>query len=294
MGVKRGTASAASRHAERSRTDSIVYPLVAAELTAYPCAHMEASKRNSRNGGTRDGQHVALVHDRLRDAILRGEIPAGQTTSQVTLARDLEVGRTPLREALRHAPARGPRRLRAEPARADRRALERGRGGALRHADRPRGRRGPHHRPDASRRPTSPSSRGSWRRWTTTCARRTARACASPHRAFHDRLVARGGRAGDAHDRPALRPRRALPAARTAPRPPSAGTSAAPSTGRSSTPPRRATPTLAARHLVEHYAHTARFVFAALDPGHDLIRLRTTMETVAPGSEAALELSDRG
>ena len=53
------------------------------------------------NGGTRDGQHVALVHDRLRDAILRGELPAGQTTSQVTLARDLDVGRTPLREALR-------------------------------------------------------------------------------------------------------------------------------------------------------------------------------------------------
>src|SRR3954471_5038798 len=51
--------------------------------------------------GTRDGQHVALVHDRLRDAILRGELAAGQTTSQVTLARDLNVGRTPLREALR-------------------------------------------------------------------------------------------------------------------------------------------------------------------------------------------------
>jgi hypothetical protein len=53
------------------------------------------------NGGTRDGRHVALVHDRLRDAILRGELPAGQTRSQVTLARDLDVGRTPLREALR-------------------------------------------------------------------------------------------------------------------------------------------------------------------------------------------------
>src|ERR687889_810805 len=50
---------------------------------------------------TRDGQNVALVHDRLRAAILRGELSAGQTTSQVTLARDLEVGRTPLREALR-------------------------------------------------------------------------------------------------------------------------------------------------------------------------------------------------
>jgi DNA-binding GntR family transcriptional regulator len=51
--------------------------------------------------GTRDGQNVIQVHDRLRDEILRGNIPAGATTSQVALARDLEVGRTPLREALR-------------------------------------------------------------------------------------------------------------------------------------------------------------------------------------------------
>jgi DNA-binding GntR family transcriptional regulator len=35
---------------------------------------------SATGGGTRDGQHVALVHDRLRDAILRGELPAGQTT----------------------------------------------------------------------------------------------------------------------------------------------------------------------------------------------------------------------
>ena len=55
----------------------------------------------SEGAGTRDGQNVLLVHDRLRDAILRGEIAAGETASQVTLARDLEVGRTPLREALR-------------------------------------------------------------------------------------------------------------------------------------------------------------------------------------------------
>src|ERR671923_2666709 len=50
---------------------------------------------------TRDGQNVAAVHEQLRDAILRGEIPAGEATSQVTLARQLDVGRTPLREALR-------------------------------------------------------------------------------------------------------------------------------------------------------------------------------------------------
>jgi len=53
------------------------------------------------NGGTRDGQNVAQVHDRLRDEILRGNIAAGATTSQVSLAKELKVGRTPLREALR-------------------------------------------------------------------------------------------------------------------------------------------------------------------------------------------------
>ena len=78
-----------------------VYPVAGAESHSYACPHMSAEAGQGTNGGTRDGQHVALVHDRLRAAILLGELPAGQTTSQVTLARDLEVGRTPLREALR-------------------------------------------------------------------------------------------------------------------------------------------------------------------------------------------------
>jgi DNA-binding GntR family transcriptional regulator len=56
----------------------------------------------STNGekATRDGHNVAIVHERLRREILSGEIPAGET-SQLALARELEVGRTPLREALR-------------------------------------------------------------------------------------------------------------------------------------------------------------------------------------------------
>jgi DNA-binding GntR family transcriptional regulator len=49
----------------------------------------------------RGGDSVAVVHKRLRDAILRGDIPAGQLTSQVTLAQELGVSRTPLREAVR-------------------------------------------------------------------------------------------------------------------------------------------------------------------------------------------------
>ena len=56
----------------------------------------------SANGdkAIRDGHNVANVHERLRRDILSGEIPAGET-SQLALARELEVGRTPLREALR-------------------------------------------------------------------------------------------------------------------------------------------------------------------------------------------------
>lgn len=50
---------------------------------------------------SRDGQHLALVHERLRDAILRGEVPAGHTTTQANLASEFAIGRTPLREALR-------------------------------------------------------------------------------------------------------------------------------------------------------------------------------------------------
>jgi DNA-binding GntR family transcriptional regulator len=49
----------------------------------------------------RDGQTVAVVYGKLCRAIVNGEIPPGQFTSQLELARDLDVGRTPLREALR-------------------------------------------------------------------------------------------------------------------------------------------------------------------------------------------------
>ena len=54
-----------------------------------------------KNGTTtRDGQNVTIVHDLLRQKILRGGIPIGET-SQAALARELDVGRTPLREAIR-------------------------------------------------------------------------------------------------------------------------------------------------------------------------------------------------
>lgn len=47
------------------------------------------------------GESVLAVHDRLRTAILRGALPPGRLVSQLQLARELGVSRTPLREALR-------------------------------------------------------------------------------------------------------------------------------------------------------------------------------------------------
>lgn len=49
-----------------------------------------------------EGQNdVDIVHDRLRDSILAGELEAGAEISQVRLAKEFGVSRTPLREALR-------------------------------------------------------------------------------------------------------------------------------------------------------------------------------------------------
>jgi DNA-binding GntR family transcriptional regulator len=50
---------------------------------------------------TTDGQNVDVVHEEVRHRILRGVIPPGEEISQVQLAKDLGVSRTPLREALR-------------------------------------------------------------------------------------------------------------------------------------------------------------------------------------------------
>jgi DNA-binding GntR family transcriptional regulator len=50
---------------------------------------------------SRTGDNVAQVHDQLRAAILAGDVRPGAKTSQAELARDLDVGRTPLREAIR-------------------------------------------------------------------------------------------------------------------------------------------------------------------------------------------------
>jgi DNA-binding GntR family transcriptional regulator len=50
--------------------------------------------------GTR-GHHFAAVYQRLREAILLGELEPGAITTQMALAEHFTAGRTPLREALR-------------------------------------------------------------------------------------------------------------------------------------------------------------------------------------------------
>jgi DNA-binding GntR family transcriptional regulator len=60
----------------------------------------EATRRPDQ-ATSRDGKLVRIAHDRMRAAILNGELPAGLVISQVDLAKRLDVGRTPLREAVR-------------------------------------------------------------------------------------------------------------------------------------------------------------------------------------------------
>jgi GntR family transcriptional regulator, rspAB operon transcriptional repressor len=236
---------------------------------------------------TRDGQNVALVHQRLRDAILTGEIAAGHVTSQVALGQLLSVGRTPIREALRLLQREGlvvsepNRRVRiaqlsgtdAEELYLMRIALE-----------------------TIAIRLTVPTLEsqdlaeleGLMAQMEHYIRSKDGHGLRAPHRAFHTKLVAAsgervvteitqlfdhaeryrlsqgGGKGGtqwmvrqDEH-------RAILDAA-------AAGDA-----------------DLAARRLAEHYAHTARLVFAGLDPEHDLARLRTALAAAAPGSEAVL------
>ena len=56
---------------------------------------------------SRTGDNVVQVHEQLRDAILSGDVRPGAKTSQAELARDLDVGRTPLREAVRMLQSEG-------------------------------------------------------------------------------------------------------------------------------------------------------------------------------------------
>src|SRR4051812_49482729 len=57
--------------------------------------------RMAIEGAASRRDNVEQVYRRVREAILEGEIAPGATMSQVALADDLGISRTPLREALR-------------------------------------------------------------------------------------------------------------------------------------------------------------------------------------------------
>ncbi len=235
---------------------------------------------------SRDGQHLVQVHDRLRDAILRGELPPGHATSQAKLASDLGMGRTPLREALRMLQREGlivsepNRRVRiAELSSADaeelyvmRIALE-----------------------AVAVRITVPRLRsvdiaeleGLLAQLDHFAAARDYPGFRRPHRAFHLALVAASGprvcemigRLFDHAERYRLAFGANTPEVYEQRRAEHRALVDAARAGDGD---------LAARELIAHYAHTVALVFAALDPGHDLARLRTTIAIVAPGAEDAL------
>jgi GntR family transcriptional regulator, rspAB operon transcriptional repressor len=235
---------------------------------------------------TRDGPHVALVHERLRNAILRGEIEAGATTSQTALAEQLGAGRTPLREALRMLQREGliisepNRRVRIADLSSDdaeelyimRIALE-----------------------CVAIRITVPiltsddfaalegymaqmdhyMKEGDMRRWR------------APHLAYHNLLVSGAGprvseeieQLFDHAERYRLRwGTEGVWTQRKAEHRGIIDAAAARDQD------------LAALRLAEHYARTAGLIFAGLDPDHNLLRLRETMRTVAPGSEGKLKV----
>jgi DNA-binding GntR family transcriptional regulator len=54
-----------------------------------------------------NGRNTEAVYERVREAILEGEIAPGATMSQVALADELGISRTPLREALRMLQSEG-------------------------------------------------------------------------------------------------------------------------------------------------------------------------------------------
>ncbi len=73
------------------------------------CIHSEGLKLSPSDKSAKRGKlrvarelsSVSQIHDELRDLILKGKFEPGARLSQIELAKQLRVGRTPLREALR-------------------------------------------------------------------------------------------------------------------------------------------------------------------------------------------------
>jgi DNA-binding GntR family transcriptional regulator len=242
---------------------------------------------DGQNGGTvRDGQNVTVVHDKLRQEILLGRIPAGET-SQAALARDLQVGRTPLREAIRMLQREGliisepNRRVRitelsaadAEELYVMRVALE---GVAIRITVPQLGSEG------------IAELEGLMAQMDHYMRGKDHSGFRNPHHAFHARLVAAAGdrvtnmiaqlfdhaeryRVNFGATRPEIWEQR---------RAEHRGIVDAAAEGDAD---------LAARRLVEHYGRTASLVFEGLGGGYDPERLFIALRSIAAGSESSLK-----
>jgi GntR family transcriptional regulator, rspAB operon transcriptional repressor len=235
---------------------------------------------------TRDGGNVALVHERLRREILSGQIPAGASKAQLALAREMEVGRTPLREALRMLQHEGlvisepNRRVRV----ADLSAVDAEQLYAMRIS-----------LEAMAVRVTVPELgtsqvaeiEGLLAQMNHYMRRQDSAGLRAPHRAFHACLVAGagertattisllfdhaeryrrafGGRTKELWDSRMVEHRGIVDAATSG------------------------DPDLTVHRVVEHYLQTSALVFAGLDPDYDPRRLRLACASLAPGSEAAL------
>ncbi len=240
---------------------------------------------SSQSLRSRDGQTVATIHERLRDAILRGEIAPGATSTQSALAEQFGAGRTPLREALRMLQREG--LVISEPNRRVRIATLSG--------------------DDAEELYIMRIS------IETIAIRIAVPALTTDDFAELEGYMAQMNHYMTVGDNIGMRtPHKAFHELLTAP----AGTRVSDEIGRlfdhaeryrvqfgitGSWEARRAEhrsifdaaaerdADLAAERLAAHYLHTAALVFAVLDPGHDLARLRTTIRILAPGAESALD-----
>ena len=236
---------------------------------------------------TSNGQDVAAVHDRLRMAILYGELEAGVSVPQGQLATEFDVGRTPLREALRMLQREGlvisePNRpVRIATLSADdfeeiyimRISLE-----------------------TVAARITVPTLTSDDCAELEACLAKMDHyektgddvGWRTPHRAFHHRLIAGSGvRVSNMIDELAdhserYRLRFGGPGSPMDRRAVHRGILDAAIKGDAD---------LAAERLAIHYSQTAALVFSGLDPEHDLARLRQTIRAVAPGAETALVVS---
>lgn len=236
---------------------------------------------------TTDGQNVTTVHELLREAILRGELPAGHTTTQLVLARDFGVGRTPLREALRMLQREGlvvsepNRRVRIAGLSSDdceglyvmRILLE-----------------------CFAIRTTVPTLatadfaelEGLMAQMDLYQRQDDRRGFRSPHRAFHVRLVAAAGermtetiaQLFDHAERYRLAYGASTPDQWDVRRGEHRAIVDAAARGDADD---------AAHQLATHYMRTAVQVFSSLDPEHDLERLRDAMRTAAPGAKLTLD-----